>query len=137
MVKQNTLQSKLRIEEPKRFTFENDERQHRGSFENIIQSSIQKGPSIAKYVQSVFSYSQNKKKESFVDILKDDSNKHLNAPPSPRFGEMSLSFGNNLETKSTGDPENINSEDADEICESFSNLLRNGNQRRKHSSIII
>lgn len=137
LVKRNTLQSKLKIEEPKRFTFENEERQHRGSFENGIETSLQKGPSIAKYVQSVFSYNHSKKKDSILDILKDDSNRHLNAPPSPRFGEMSLSFGNNLETRSTGDPENFNSDEAEEICEGFSNLLRNSNQRGKNASIII
>lgn len=81
----------------KEFTFEGNECDDiTSNHENIDEKQPkEKSLQTIKSIQTVFLYEPWKDDKNYNWILKDESKKHLNMPPSPRFGEMSLSFGCN------------------------------------------
>ena len=100
VIKKNNKQKK---EESKKLNFEREDKSERkDNLENRINNVTFKGNNWVNYVQAVFMYNPNSKQDKDVKILKDDSSRHLNTPPSPRFGDMSLSFGNDHDTRSSG-----------------------------------
>ena len=69
-------------------------------------------------------------------ILRDDSGRHLNTPPSPRFGDASLSFGNEHE-KYSNLQVHLHTEQNQEFQDSFAKILKDGVQNNNYSSFSI
>ena len=89
---------------PKGFTFEGSEERSNNSrtSEKRKDDSKSKDQNMIRWIQTIFLYDPQKLDTSNLNILKDESNKHLNMPPSPRFGDLSLSFGNDYDGKNYG-----------------------------------
>ena len=87
---------------------------------------------VIKSIQTVFLYDPWKQTHTTEKVLKDESQKHFNMPPSPRFGEMSLSFGN--EDKSSN-KQYLETEQAPQFNDSFSNFAIESKPRNHNSSM--
>lgn len=58
-------------------------------------------------------------------------------PPSPRFGEISLSFGNEWDSKSGNYPYYFETEQTQELQDSFTKIAKESKSIPHHSSVIL
>lgn len=87
LLKRNSLRNELNMIDSKKFTFEgSDENECRSNSESLNRSNSKKEQSNSNYIQAVFMYNY-KNEEKNGNILKDNSGRHANTPPSPRFGD--------------------------------------------------
>ena len=135
LIKRNTVENQLNVGDPKRFTFEgSDDNIYCGKSENKTCKYSIKEPKINS-VQTIFLYNSGAINGNRSKVLTDDSGRHLNTPPSPRFGDASLSFGN--DQRASFGQGNLLTEQNQEFQDSFANILKDGSQNNVYSSFTI
>lgn len=137
LIPRNKLQEDtLLCEDPQGFTFEGNEDQENTQSEPNLKLISTVEDQKVDLTPSIFLYNPKTCKAN-NKILIDDSNRHLNMPPSPRFGDFSLSFGNENDSKGTPMFYHFETEQTQEIFDSFTRMMDTKPNSKMHSSVVM
>ena len=140
LIKRNTSENQLNIGDPKRFTFEgSDDCESNENSENRqkVKHSVREQNKTNNIQTIWFIYNPEQSNENNMKVLKDDSNRVLNSPPSPRFGDVSISFGNDHERSSSVNNEHLQTEQHQEFQDSFAKILKDGVLNSNYSTFLV